>query len=51
MDDSMKKEMKKVSFKSGKIKPIIISSVTGENIEEIKFKLWDIIASGVVKES
>ena len=43
MDDEMKKAAKKVSFKSGKLKPLIISSVSGDNIEELKIKLWQII--------
>ena len=43
VDDEIKKELTKLKFSDKKIKPLLISSITHENIDLIKYKLWDII--------
>lgn len=43
VSDERKAELIKMKFKSEKSKQILISSVTHQNIEKIKFLLWDMI--------
>lgn len=44
IDNERKKELSALRFTKDKLKPILISSVSHENIEDIKFLLWEKIA-------
>jgi GTP-binding protein len=43
VDEETKIQFSKLKFSENKISPLLISSVTHENIDILKFKIWDIL--------
>ncbi len=43
VDEETKKQLAELKFTDDKISPLLISSVTHENIDILKFKIWDIL--------
>jgi len=43
LDESAKKDLRKIKFRAKETKTHYISSVTGEGIKELKNLLWDMV--------